>query len=298
MIACFGIAGAILWIDSPIRYPAEVSGWLAHHWAEPITTTYFLRNLFFLDHHLNVPTWTLRAELVCSLALPFVFLVYHFGRVTSRAAMLLGLMIWSLLGSGNLCAWLFMFYLGLLIPLVGPPLTAWWANSNRAAGWVAGLSALVLCAGMQFYSRYGRWGNLLEAVAASIFISVLLFGYELRAYKFFDLRLTRFYGRISFSFYLYHMVCLYFVFKLGMRVFPATTMRDWFVVSSFVLLLISTGVATILAYLSHRCVERPSIDFSKRLCRIIESRFTFRSNTSLAAESARVASPEVTGNSR
>jgi peptidoglycan/LPS O-acetylase OafA/YrhL len=43
-------------------------------------------------------------------------------------------------------------------------------------------------------------------------------------------------------------------------------MADWFIPSSVVLLCVSTALATPIAWLSHRFIEKPGIAFSRSLC--------------------------------
>jgi peptidoglycan/LPS O-acetylase OafA/YrhL len=273
-VATLVIAGAILWFDATLLYPVGVSDWFAGHWREPLTAQFFLRNFLFLDHRLNVPTWTLRAELVCSMALPLLYLLSVRAGWVRRGLLLLGLVVWSFLGHGNLSAWLFMFYLGFLVPQVGPGLMRGWLTGRWVAAGVAPVAWVLVCATLSILG--GSLGNLVEGTAAALFICALLYGPEFWWFRILDWAPTRFYGRISYSFYLYHMVCLYFTAKLALRLCPVSTMVSYAILSGALLLAFSTVVATFLAWLSHRFVEVPGIEFSKRLCRRITATFPAR----------------------
>jgi peptidoglycan/LPS O-acetylase OafA/YrhL len=265
LMASLLIAGSILLLDFPMRFPAGVSSWFSDHWRRPITPVFFINNLLFKVHDLNPPSWTLRAELTCSCVLPFVFLVCRWG-FWSRAGVLGTVVAWSIFGRGNLSAFLFMFQLGLLVPDAGQILIKTLNRSTSLARWLAPVTWITLCAGFSFFPNRYDLANLVAGVSAATFIAALLYGPELPWFRFLDWAPTRLYGRISYSFYLYHTISLYFVAKLVFLVCPAEAMADWFIPSSVVLLCVSTALATPIAWLSHRFIEKPGIAFSRSLC--------------------------------
>lgn len=266
------IAGVILVLDFPMQFSPGVSSWFRHHWSQPITPVFVLKNLLFKVHDLNPPSWTLRAELTCSCALPFVFLVCGWG-VWSSVSLLLTLIVWSIFGGGNLSAFLFMFQLGLLVPDAGRILVKTLTRWTFVVRWLAPVTWITLCAGFTVFPNQYFLGNLVAGFSAATFITALLYGPELAWFRFFDWRPTRLYGRISYSFYLYHTIALYFVSKLVLRLTPIEIMVDWFIVSSVALLVLSTAVATPLAWLSHRFIEKPGILFSKSVCNWIIAKY-------------------------
>jgi peptidoglycan/LPS O-acetylase OafA/YrhL len=270
--ACFLIAGAILWLDPPLRYSTTVSDWFAGHWSQPITGKFFLSNLLLQNHEMNPPSWTLRAELVCSMALPLLFLSLRVGW-WMRGLVLAGLMAWEVLGKGNLSQWLFMFYLGFLLPEAASYIRNTFLRHQISGKWLALVLWVALCAEFTLFGEQPQWGNLLEGFTAAGFVSALLYGPELKVYRLFDWAPTRFYGRISYSFYLYHMVCLYFVSKMGFRLIGMDIMASDALVAELGLLICSTAVATFVAWLSYEYIEQPAIGFSKGLCRFLETCF-------------------------
>lgn len=267
------IAGSMLWLNWPMNYSEGVSKWFAGHWNQALTPKLFLSNLFFLNNELNPPSWTLRAELVCSMALPALFFISVRVGWLGRSLVLLGLMVWEVLGHGNLSAWLFMFYLGLLLPDTAPFWRRLFGSKPNLSKWIPVLAWIVLCVEFKIFYDYQKWGNLLEGLTATLFISALLYGPELSWFRIYDWAPTRFYGRISYSFYLYHMVCLYFTSKAAFMVLGMDNLAAYAIPSALLLLLVSVAVATLVAWLSYRYIENPGIAFSKRLCRILEGWF-------------------------
>src|SRR5438270_3979175 len=107
-VACLVIAAAIVCLDKKISYAPQLSGWFTGHWVALITAHDLFQNMFLVDHRLNVPTWTLEVELVCSLALPLIFFLHSHARSLMRGGLLWSLIVWSLIGSGgSLSAWSF-----------------------------------------------------------------------------------------------------------------------------------------------------------------------------------------------
>jgi peptidoglycan/LPS O-acetylase OafA/YrhL len=257
--------------DFRLDYGRAVSEWFKAHWQEPITVGFLLKNMALLNLRLNVPTWTLRAEVVCSLALPILFLLSSARWRPLKRVVLAGLILFSFLGHGNLSAWLFMFYLGLLAPTAGKTLMSW-LKARMAVFWIPPAAALLLCAGTTLLPSVPRVSNLVEGFAATLFVSALLYGPEFRWFALFDLSVSRFYGRISYSFYLYHMVCLYCVARVTFVFVSPEFLLSWYLPSALLFLLVSTAIATLLAWASHEFVEIPGINFSKSICsRLVKS---------------------------
>jgi peptidoglycan/LPS O-acetylase OafA/YrhL len=94
----------------------------------------------------------------------------------------------------------------------------------------------------------------------------LVDGPEMKLYRMLDWLPSRLYGRISYSFYLYHMICLYVVAKAAFVWIPVLWLARHTLAVEAGLLVMSTAVATLLAWLSQVWVERPGIELSKRLC--------------------------------
>ena len=78
-----------------------------------------------------------------------------------------------------------------------------------------------------------------------------------------DFRLSRFYGKISYSFYLLHLLGISFAARaLALVDFPLSALPIF--ASTIVLSLVSILMTTPLAYLSWRFVEIPAINFAKK----------------------------------
>lgn len=283
------IAAMILWVDAPMAYPSGVNPWFAGHWTQPVTARLVLRHVLFLNQDFNPPSWTLRAEMLCSLALPALFFASMKLRGIGRALILAVLMMLSgfdafsnLRGAASwslslLCTWLFMFYLGMLLPEAGRYVMG--AAKHRRGAWlIAPIAWLCL-----LFSGLGGWRNLSAGLAAAVFISALLYGPEWFAFKALDWPVARFYGRISYSFYLYHMISLFLIAKVALRAIPISQLIHFGLLTGAVFLAVSAALATLLAWGSNCWVERPAIGIGRRICRAIGPKSEVRSPKSALA---------------
>ena len=246
------------------HYPGT-SAWFQRYYHEPVTATLVVRNFLLLDHSLNDVTWTLQSELLCSLLLPILHFVSIRLRPWARGLLFVSLLVCPLFLPIGSCFYLFMFYLGYLLPEIGPSLMAF-LNSIRC-----GRSLMLLLAGAGYFgARWIKWpvmgSYLLETVSGAFLICCVLYGVELRAYRLLDHPIVKFYGRISYSFYLLHFFCLFLVSLLFLKWVPEELLSGHTLWFGWFLWLASTAVATPLAWLSYVAIEKPAIRFSKAVC--------------------------------
>ncbi len=237
-----------------------------------------IRNLLLWSPSLNLVTWTLGIELRCSVLLPLLH--WWSGKLSlrGRLLLLLGLVFtaclpkWCLvLGSANAEAalsilhdgfggYLFLFYLGYLLPELGPVLFR--GINKSAAQWLFPWVPLVLFLGAD------RWGDelrILQGPAAAAIIGHLLYGTEHRVHRWLDAPLARFYGKISYSFYLWHDLVLIVLARTTAHFVPKTILVPGALVFGGMMMLASCAITTGIAALGFRWIERPFVEWSKRI---------------------------------
>ena len=241
-----------------------VSAWF-HQWYGHLPSLgQALGILTFKDIQLNNVSWTLRSEMICSSLLPFM----HWASRRSGLALnllWLGLTIWAghLLSSQFLNN-LYLFYFGLLIPAMVrlPSLTGsvrfWFYPLFVAAG------AMALHAG-SFGPLHSSWLNLVPGVGAFLLVTAVAMEHRSWVHRFLEISIVRFYGRISYSFYLLHFLTLHVTVTLFVRAAPQGWVGSHVGLATLLFLAISLGIVTPLAWLSWRFVEIPAIRFSKAL---------------------------------
>jgi peptidoglycan/LPS O-acetylase OafA/YrhL len=256
----------------PTRYGSPSgSPWFNQFYHDPVSLIMVRDNLSFRSASLNCVTWTLQVEIVGSLVLAVVHFAARTWPIAAKAALLVGGIAWAwACPAGSVIPYLFMFYVGYLLTWVGPSLAALVARWQFPR-WI-GPGALLLASVIFLRSRQTRvalWG---EPGAAAVVLLCLVYGRPLQIYKALDLSWVRFYGRISYSFYLLHFPVLYVTTLSGFRTMPLEIFRRFPNVSALALALVSVVAATPIAWLMYVGVEKSGIALSKRLCGILSGR--------------------------
>jgi peptidoglycan/LPS O-acetylase OafA/YrhL len=235
-----------------------------------LTWAKVFKNLILCSYTLNVVTWTLGIEMICSMLLPFL----HWA-ASGLSAFWNGLLLLTLVLFGTLFpdtsagSFMYMFFAGYLLPFVGPLLFERFQPTFKKYAWLlSGAAVMLLC------SRLCRGpdnlltkaGFLSECLGAIVIIATLVYGAELRVYRFLDLPMVRFYGRISYSFYLWHFFCLFLVSRVVFRHMPLQLVGESPIMCEAGVWFGSTLLATAIAYASYRLVEQPYIRFAKAIC--------------------------------
>ena len=225
-----------------------------------ITLLSVLKQLFFVKF-INPVTWTLRMELVCSLLLPPALLVERL-----RPA-LLPVILAILIGAAFLLPSLISivvmpaFFLGYLLPISRD----WWQRWER--GPVVEITILLigilLLLTPRSFSSTLSIVTLLEAIGACIIVGTIVYGRDLPIYKIFDQLLIKEAGRVSYSYYIYHPLCLFTVAHLLLPVLPENFFSDAPVLAALVLWLVSSALAFPIAWLAYAHVEKPFINYAK-----------------------------------
>ncbi len=229
-----------------------------------------IRNALLLSTSINGVMWSLQIEV---LAVPLILLGYALYRICGMAGLLVLLAVLvclSLIGTWIRLvstpfglAVLTSFVAGMIACIAG-------AHITRRLSPAAAM-ALFLVAVAGFYSaRYtvgfgSRWLISVEAFFAAIMIALLAYGSLGGVGRFFDLPLIRFYGRISYSFYLVHILVLIPIWAhprmLGNIV---DTGLPHFVIALGLFVVVS-AIATPLAFAMYRYVELPGIAAGRAL---------------------------------
>ena len=261
--------------DLPVPNAGEWFEKLFGVYHDPLTAGRVAGNLVFSSNSLNLVTWTLQVEMVCSLLLPFIHRLAVRASLGWRLALLGGV-----IGVGFIpqtyphpMSFMFMFYAGYLIPLIGPSVVGYLRQTRQRAIWVmAGALILLLGSGLvRGRQLIIEEGLLIETFGASVLIACLLYGKDFGFYKLLDHSVTRFYGRISYSLYLWHLFCLFLVSRNVIVRIPKECLWRYSLLWALVLWLLSALAATLMAYVSYRFIEKPLIKLSKEICRRLNS---------------------------
>jgi peptidoglycan/LPS O-acetylase OafA/YrhL len=226
-------------------------------------------NLILADTGVNGATWSLAVELV---AVPFILLVHLLTRsrkpwlilipaALARIALFSPFLLFRL---RYLYLFLFMFIWGMAIPPLAPSLMR--RHSPRVT--MAGLSVgALLLLGARFVFGYSSRRSLgVEGIGATIVVSIVAYGPEIRPRRLLDGAVARFLGRTSYSFYLYHPLFL----SLGVPIVTASLSSTSLVAEYPLAVGLLIAVVTVLpaafaGKLSFDWIERPSVRLGRHL---------------------------------
>lgn len=226
----------------------------------------FARNAVFLENSLNAVSWSLPVEIIGSLLLP----LFHFASRTATLRALVFLCLFALQfidsipGSvlGAFTPYLWMFYLGYLIPL-WPAFIRQCLEKHRHLL----VFLLVVSSGICLSTHHFGHHSVPYAMAVGFVIAVIFHLPRDPVFRFLDQSLVKFFGRISYSFYLLHWPVVYVMAGIMFSTVPATLLIREPVMFSFGLAVLSVGVATPLSMLSFYFIEKPCISIGKALRR-------------------------------
>jgi peptidoglycan/LPS O-acetylase OafA/YrhL len=181
-------------------------------------------------------------------------------------AVLFGLSFWGsyvhLLGGFTNLAAFYAFVAGVLIHFRGARRALVVSPRIATATAFAAIGVFVFCGA----SKQTAPIMALECLSASILIMLVAWRQDMSMFKPLDFKVVRFYGRISYSFYLLHLLGMLFAF----RAINPLTLQAWgmplsltIVVTTFVAILFTTPAA----WLTWRLVETPAIGLGRRLGR-------------------------------
>ena len=177
------------------------------------------------------------------------------------AVVLLALMALPFLDSCPLLLrYFYMFYLGMLCAnLRTASVPAWWPRLAFKVIVPVAIMGWVLAG-----SRYLPHENalMLQTLCSALIICAITLTAASR-HTWLDAKPLRMLGRVSYSFYLMHFLCLYVLTRLLLTRIPELQNHPLAALGS--LIILSVGVAAILAWILYRVVEAPMIRLGKRL---------------------------------
>jgi len=230
-----------------------------------------VRNMLLINWNIDGVMWTLQVEAV---AIPLIFLVTIGqqrlgGKFT--LALGLGLLVYSmsvtrpyryLVEHGAIVIYFYAFVFGIGAHLVGPRLLQ---RVGRSMPWLIAAALVIFFVPREVLGLYSRWARLAECGAAFVLVVILAYGRAPGLKRVLNLPLFRFYGRISYSFYLLHPLTLFALWAMPAQL---SHVLDAGVPAVFLwigLTILSVVAITPLAWLSWRFVEIPGIAAGRRL---------------------------------
>lgn len=216
-------------------------------------------NALMIRHDINGPMWSMTVE---CFATPVIILAFLGGRrfgsrvLIAAIAVLFGLSFIGpyvhLLGGYTNLAPLYAFVLGVLLHFSGHRIAE--AVGGRQMAVAVGAGILFLHCGLQ---KQTAPIIFLEVCSSGLLVALIAFGEPPRGLRWLDQPVIGFYGRISYSFYLFHMIGL----SLAVRI---SAINGWPMLSMLLSIVIGVLLTTPMAWISRRFVEEPFIAMSRK----------------------------------
>lgn len=235
-----------------------------------------MRHMLLLQASINGVAWTLQVEMLGILVVLFAWLASRrFGPAAIWAvAILLFVAGLDKASSGFIPSvidpelryfrFMFAFPAGMLI---GPSLRIFEVTRMPAAvrATYPFLGCALILSSAYISERGTPLCTLAEVFGSCFLIASLVLGFNRRLGRLLDNPVLRFYGRISYSFYLLHPLSIVLFWNTPEWLAGFIQAGIPGVVIAFGLFLLSVAMVTPLAVLSHRHVEIPSIRLGRRI---------------------------------
>jgi peptidoglycan/LPS O-acetylase OafA/YrhL len=231
-------------------------------------------NMLLIKSDINGVMWSMTVECAATpLILLSVWLFHRRGMVLLwiLVAILFGLSFWGsyvhLLGGFTTLAPFYAFVVGVLIHVGGDRFPTRIGPNLATAAAIAAIAVFCFCG----TKKQPALILMLECLCATTLITLVAWRPNMKLFKPLDLRLARFYGQISYSFYLLHPLGILVAFRIVDPTAPSPLGVPLFltaICTTFASILLTTP----LAYISYKFIEAPAIKFGRtfdkgqRLC--------------------------------
>ena len=222
-----------------------------------------LANMLMLRINIDAVMWSMKAEVAATpLIILCAWLCRQYGArpVIAIAVVLFGLSFVGqyshAIGDDTNLAPIYAFPVGVLLHFRGRALCE--RLSPPAVG-LGALTSVVLFCGCSFFKPVGTFTLLVQCATAAVLVGLVAYRGEAALFTVLDHAIVRFYGKISYSFYLLHPLALWSANWVTLELLKQF---DSLPVSLILLTAFAFSVAAItpLAYASWRFVEWPAMN--------------------------------------
>jgi peptidoglycan/LPS O-acetylase OafA/YrhL len=241
------------------------AAWFNGDHFKPLTLKSTIGTFALLGWHLNLVVWSLYVEMTVAFLLPVFHVLSRRDDPRLDAAVLAALLAVTVLGWGHVISdYWFVFYLGMLVPTWGRRWTAFIAPRLGVTGALV-LTYLVMACPDGLIANRPSPVVIIEAFGAFSLISLIAWGDDGRRFRVLDHPLLRWNGRLSYSFYLWHLIILT-VLTHALYAQASPAFMSGFEVPIFIAMFaVSVALALTVAHVSYRWVERPFIRLGYRV---------------------------------
>ncbi len=266
------------------NYPV-VTDWFNRFYQSELDWNLALKNLLLIDVSLNPVAWTLMVEVGMAIIFP---LMHSFARRNSRTeniAIVFALILVALQAdllkrlfpnmpyvnfSVLLLSHAYQFYMGLILPsfVSGNKWLSCLEGNYSKYFIITGSILITARVAAQFIGIGGGWAVLIESVAAALLLLPFCnFNSDLVRFRILEIRIIKWLGRISYSFYLWHFVILYSLVVFFVESYPWLFLNMPSFLGSLFLAVVSVVFAGIVANYSYLMIEVRFVNYGRLVLR-------------------------------
>ena len=261
IFATIGIFAILFWVTGAMFGPADAY--------RPFG---LLRNALLLETSIDGVMWSLQIELI---AIPLILLVF-FGSarwgLILPTALFLGLAALSFSGAWNraigsvgMFGTIHAFIPGMIAFQIGRRLVERCPVRLAPALFMVLLVSFVIIRPVLGWTS--NWAPLIEAAVGTAIVAFLAFGRIGAPGRTFDLGVVRFFGRVSYSFYLLHPLTLIVMWNMPETLGAIIRFGVPVSIMALALFILSTAAVTPLAWGMFQWVERPGVVLGRALAK-------------------------------
>ncbi|AMP37417.1 acyltransferase [Ralstonia solanacearum] len=248
------------------------SVWFNWWYKEPVGMADVANNLAMLSASLNSNAWTLRIEMLASLALPIVVMVIGRSGIVRSLLAVGACFAWAAYADnpetapGAFSHYAYMFVLGVALE----------KHIHAVSRIPRVLSVLLVMVSMvsvlavnTFWPlAHFLYGDAVTAISAAALILVISVDREAAFLSVLDSWVVRYLGRISYSFYILHFLFLYGTANIVLRHIPEWMLARYPLIASLAVGVVSIAITLPIASLSYHLVELPMTQVGKRIASV------------------------------
>jgi peptidoglycan/LPS O-acetylase OafA/YrhL len=233
---------------------AVASEWLKNQMISPEDIhpfNHLIQIITLTDFRLNVPLWTIRVELICSMLLPWIILWSKNSGIRTVVIIIAFAAVLETHQAGGALGevgWFFAFYIGYQINYLNSSFKYLNAQTTR---WL--MLGLVLA----FVGCLKPGLDTITAVIlAAAILALLVPCHWIALKKILNAEPLQFLGKISFSFYVSHTPVLLICWYLLARYYPGLLKGNHGAISAMILSVVSIIPTLVIATFSEKYIER------------------------------------------
>jgi peptidoglycan/LPS O-acetylase OafA/YrhL/Flp pilus assembly protein TadD len=228
-----------------------------------VTMKEFIRNLLFIDCGLNSVTWIMKHQMTAVFLLPFFHLLSRRLTLINNILVVFILYYISYKTELSILRYLFVFYLGLILPNARFIFQKINSNYKKIITLIL-VVILILPRSTLLASIFSNDYRIIlcEAIGCFFLTGLLSYGHPIRFYNILLRRLPQSLGKISYSFFMIHFIILFILSSFLFNNLSGDIIERFTLLFVLILSASSIFAAYVIATFIYKYIEYPCIQYS------------------------------------